>query len=375
MALYKRGKTWWMNFWFDGQRIQRSTKIANKRDAEEYERAYRTQLAKAEVGIEPKKPIPGFRQAMDEFLAASKVEHSEKPNTHRRYEIASIPLLDFFRDKRVDQVLPSDVEKYKSWRIEQVCKPRGPKPKKPTIRPKNARPPKKIAPATVNRELACLKKLLNRLVREDVLRSNPVSKVKLFAENNQQLRVLTYSEEKIYLMACSQPLRDYALLLLETGMRPGEALSLQLSHVFLDQNQLQVVKGKTKAARRTIWLTQRAKDVLSRRIASAKGEYVFGSPRVPDANKPVVKLNNAHAGSLRRSKLPHFRLHDLRHTFATRQVESGTDLVTLAALLGHSRLEMVMRYAHPSDSHKIEAMTRLELHRENQTTKARSATA
>lgn len=54
------------------------------------------------------------------------------------------------------------------------------------------------------------------------------------------------------------------------------------------------------------------------------------------------------------------RLYDLRHTFATRAVENGIDLVTLAAILGHSKIEMVMRYAHPTDQNKIAAMRRME---------------
>jgi hypothetical protein len=40
---------------------------------------------------------------------------------------------------------------------------------------------------------------------------------------------------------------------------------------------------------------------------------------------------------------------------------AGVDLVTLAALLGHCRVQMVMRYAHPVESHKIDAVAKLEL--------------
>ncbi len=50
----------------------------------------------------------------------------------------------------------------------------------------------------------------------------------------------------------------------------------------------------------------------------------------------------------------------LRHTFASRMAMAGVDLVTLAALLGHSRMEMDIRYAHPVEEHKIEAIQKLE---------------
>jgi hypothetical protein len=39
---------------------------------------------------------------------------------------------------------------------------------------------------------------------------------------------------------------------------------------------------------------------------------------------------------------------------------SGIDLVTLAAMLGHSRIQMVLRYAHPTDEHQMNAMVKLE---------------
>ena len=55
-----------------------------------------------------------------------------------------------------------------------------------------------------------------------------------------------------------------------------------------------------------------------------------------------------------------FRLYDCRHAFATRALESGVDLLTLASLLGHANLKMVMRYAHPSEERKAEAIRQMQ---------------
>src|SRR5262249_36117712 len=56
-----------------------------------------------------------------------------------------------------------------------------------------------------------------------------------------------------------------------------------------------------------------------------------------------------------------FRLYDLRHTWAARAAESReVDMTTLAALLGHSKLNMVMRYTHPQERHRAETVERLE---------------
>ena len=77
-------------------------------------------------------------------------------------------------------------------------------------------------------------------------------------------------------------------------------------------------------------------------------------------NRSMLKVNNAHDGALKRSKVAHFRLYDLRHTWATRAAMSGIDLVTLAAMLGHARIQMVLRYAHPTQEHQNQAMQRLE---------------
>jgi integrase len=65
-----------------------------------------------------------------------------------------------------------------------------------------------------------------------------------------------------------------------------------------------------------------------------------------------------------------FRLYDCRHTFATRVVEQDINLVTLAAMLGHSSLRMVMRYAHPSENEKHEAVKLMQKARTGKKAKA-----
>jgi integrase len=79
--------------------------------------------------------------------------------------------------------------------------------------------------------------------------------------------------------------------------------------------------------------------VLKKRMKS-EGTYLF--PCETDDARPIPKVNNAHDRAVR-SKLAPFRLYDLRHTWATRAAMAGIDPVTLAAMLGHSRIQMVLR--------------------------------
>ena len=95
--------------------------------------------------------------------------------------------------------------------------------------------------------------------------------------------------------------------------------------------------------------------VLEKRVAKAEVDQLFASGRGGgDVSKPIVKLNNAHRGAVERAKLKPFRLDDCRPTFATRATEAGVDLVKLAAMRGLSRVQMVMRYAHPTEGAPVQ---------------------
>jgi len=368
MSIFKRGNVYWYHFLHDGQHVQRSTKQGNPRVARQIEAAYRTALAKGEVGITERKRVPSFEEALKAFLAWSKQEHRAKPATHARHVTSSVALLRVFRGKHLDKITVADVEAFKTMRLEENSTVRG------KVKGTRKETKKKIQPATVNRELACLRLVFNHAIKGDVPVTNPVRKTgaKAYREQNEQTRVLSYDEQTRYLAKATPFLFDVATLMLETGMRPEEVYRILPENVHLAGGYLFNPYGKTSAARRRVNLTKTAHEVLVRRMALVeqtrdalrrKGEkhdvlYLF--PHAADASQPVPKVNNAHDRAVKDSKVARFRLYDLRHTWATRAAQSGVDLVTLAAMLGHSKINMVMRYAHPTQEHQRTAMVRLE---------------
>ncbi|MGE0131858.1 MAG: tyrosine-type recombinase/integrase [Blastocatellales bacterium] len=358
MGVYKRGRVYWYKFRWNGELIRASAKTRNQRVAEQIESAEKTRLAKVEAGIEaarPAKQPPLFKSAVKDFIAWSKTHHASKPATTRRYEVSSVALLAYFKDLRLDRIAVDDVEKFIEWRRVQKRKAPAPLLKKN----KRATTNIPIKPATVNRELACLKALFNYHARQGVKIDNPVEDVDFLPEEHDAYHVVTREEEGKYLAECSQPLHDIAVIMLETGMRPEEVYRMERKHLHLDKSYYFNPHGKTKAARRRVPLTTRAKELLVELLTELDGHLLFPSP--DDHKKPILKINNAHYGALKRTGLK-FRVYDLRHTFATRFIEATGDLVSLAAILGHSKLEMVLRYAHPTQQHQQEAVKKMEAH-------------
>ncbi len=344
MALYKRpdSKFWWMKFHFDGEVIQQSTKCSNKRDAGTVESAYRTQLALGKIGIKPKVKAPTFKQAVADFLKMSKLEHAAKPSSFVRIEYASYPLKKFFGETKVDRIEPKDIERFILCRSAQISR----------------KTKKVITRDTINNELIVLKTIFKRLVSSNVLSQSPARDIKQLAANERTFHVLSPDEEKIYLLACSQPLQDVASLMLETGMRPIEIYNLKWQDVRLEKGFLQIENGKTKSSNRKVWLSDKALNILQNRIEKSRGKYLFPKNE-KDFETPIFQINKVHIKTANRIGLK-FRLYDLRHTFATRVLDNGIDLLTLASMLGHSSLNHVMRYAHPSETRKNEAIQQMQ---------------
>jgi integrase len=311
VKVYKRGNIWWFKLQFEGTLYRRSTEHTNKVKAETAAAAFRTALANRKFGVIEHKPVPDFEKAMKSFLAWS--EGEKKNSTHRRYKISSKALLAYrqFRGKKIDKMTGKMIEDYKTYRARQ----------------KGKRTKRQIKPATINRELACLKAMFFHALKDGHEFKNPLSKklvgdeaVKLLSEDNEQETVLTFEEQRVYLAAASERLKDVATLVLETGMRPEEVYRARVEHARIEEGMLYNPYGKTKAARRNIPLNSVALDVIKRRLQAADGPYLF--PHKSDKNKPMIKANNAHDRTLKKCKVKKFRLYDLRHTWGDKGSEN-----------------------------------------------------
>jgi integrase len=83
-------------------------------------------------------------------------------------------------------------------------------------------------------------------------------------------------------------------------------------------------------------------------------------PSNPRAGKRFLDLKKGFKRAVHLAGLPKIRFHDLRHTFATRLVQAGVDIITVQHLLGHARISMTAPYAHSPDTARIAAVKRLD---------------
>jgi integrase len=213
-----------------------------------------------------------------------------------------------------------------------------------------------VSGATVNRELALLKRMFNLAIAWDLfLALNPFRKVKFFREFNTGLRVLSPEEETGLLQEAAPYVQDVIRFALNTGLRIGEVFSLRWSQVDLEKRILSVFAPKTEKVRE-IPINAECLKVLQAWRLGMKNEFVFYNP---ETGKPFVDLKAGLAIACHKAGILGVSWHTLRHTFASRLVDRGVDIVTVKELLGHSSITVTMRYTHTNLENKRAAVEKL----------------
>jgi integrase len=349
MAIYKRGNVFWYEFYFDGQRVRDSTKQSNKRVAEQMEAAAKTQLAKGEVGIQERKKAPTLAEFGPKFESAIETLCADKPDTISFYKEKLRRLLADrqIAGLRLDAIDEAVIDGYKQRRTRQKSRYKRP-----------------LSPASVNRELATLRRML-RLAQEWKM-LNRVPRIRMLRGERNRDFVLSHQLQPKYLDATPEPLKDVAVLILETGVRPGEAANLQWSDVHLNPavhakfGYIAIHKGKSRNARRNLSLTARAAEMLKARKAVTESAWVFPGDSLA-APILVTSLDHQHEDLRTAMKLPaDFVVHSLRHTMLTRLGEAGADAFTIMRIAGHASVTTSQRYVHPTPEGLERAFERLE---------------
>ena len=243
---------------------------------------------------------------------------------------------DAFGELALSQVTPNNLEQ---WKIERL---------------------KVRKPATVARQLAWLKTLFQFAIRLDIVRKNPVMKVKMPRVNNMRVRFLTDTEEG-GLSSVMAP-EDYEIveLAFHTGMRRGEIFPMKWIYVDFANGLITVPTSKS-GKRRYVVLNRRAMGILqARRRRYPLSEFVLPKITLTGPMDAANFCQRVFRPALAAAGIMDFRFHDLRHTFGSRLAMAGVPMRTIQELMGHHSVVVTERYAHLAAGHLHEAVMRLE---------------
>jgi integrase len=215
-------------------------------------------------------------------------------------------------------------------------------------------------PASLNRWQATFSLIYRVGMDNEKIDRNPATRIRRKTESNGRVRFLSKEEEVALSAAISSLFPEFlphVQIALHTGMRMSEQYGLKWKQVDLEMKQIHLHKTKNGHPR-VVRLNSVAVSALQS-LHSPKtklSDYVFPSVRTGEA---LQGSRGWFPTALEKAGIEDFTWHCLRHTFASRLAMASVDLRTIAELLGHRTLQMVMRYSHLAPEHQANAVERL----------------
>jgi integrase len=277
-----------------------------------------------------------FEKMKEKYCELQKGERSFETSKKHFVNAAS----DYFKDKRLFQITPLDIEQFKKQRKEIPV--RGGK-----IR----------SDVSVNRELEVLRHMLNKAVEWGMLDENPFTRFKdsiFFEERNDRVRFLEEDEIKKLLGVSPPYLANLIKGAVFTGLRKGDLLNLKWSDVNLERGFLNYREQKKREKLGFKYLNGDMIDLLMQ-IPKGESDYIF--PGLD--GKPLKDIKRSFHTALKKAGIKDFRWHDLRHTSASHLLMRGASMKAVQEHLGHTTIAMTQRYSHLSRDFQKEEVNRL----------------
>lgn len=254
-----------------------------------------------------------FRQAAEKYweLHCSTTKGAAKT----RYTIDV--LIKKFGQERLDQIKTANIQSYYNEKVMET------------------------SPSTANRSFSTIRAIFNRAIAWDIFKGvNPCNKVVRKKDNPARIRFLTKEEIKLLLDNAPSNIKTILETALMTGMRRGEILNLTWDDVDLVNGIIYIRDSKSGKSREVPMIPALVNSF--RNLPNKKGK-VF--------NIKIECLRKRFNKLLKAVGITNFRWHDLRHTMASQFVMNNGDLSTLRGILGHSSMNLTLRYAHLAPDH------------------------
>lgn len=274
-----------------------------------------------------------------------------KPETLRRYEqVLGHFELASVRKKYVEAITRADIDEYKTKRSTEPSEGR----KRP------------VTPRTINFEVSTLRTFFYYLIHERGLPMlNPCAHFKPLKDERKRAKrkPSVYAQEELdkLFATCDESEKAIFATLLLTGLRKRELYFLTWRDIDLKRATIRVTgEGKDGFSpkdyeERVIPIPPDLVQLL--KALPRPADWVFPNPKGERLNHLLRRFKEIAS----RAGIGHATLHKFRHTYATRLLEKGCDIVTVQHLLGHSDLETTRQYLNPDDSLKRKAVNNLSL--------------
>jgi len=286
------------------------------------------------------------KQSVIDFLYQKHLNNC-KPNTLSNYCTSIIPFLYFARSKgirQLNQLTPADLEAFVEHQQDRGMKP-----------------------STIRLHLILIYSFLRYLMENNELPSDRFIR-KIHIRTPDTLPKAMTPNDVRRLMSVIDDIRNCAmiLMLLRTGMRIGELLRLKIHDIRFSERKVLIWEGEKNCIGRVVCISDDAIHALIRwfDIRNPDIENVFYSQRRCFMSYTTARAMFKKYLDKAGLACKNYGLHSLRHTFATDLLNAGMHLECLQQLLGHSSLEMTLRYARLTDQTREEeyfrAMARIE---------------
>jgi len=329
-TVFLRSNSWVIEYKMPNGKYKRKSigkrGIVTKTFAKEVLKGIELKIKKGEYDlIDPEIPF------LDEFITEyiSYQRDIKQIRSVGRSRQACNHFLRIIGNKMLDKYTPEDIDIFKQRRLDESIKLN-----------------------TIARDLVTIRNLFSRAKAwKKFFGDNPVSVSGVPVVDDQIERVLTHVEERRLVEVTSDYLRDIVVIALNTAMRQREILCMEWDWIDFDENYIFVPSTSNKSKKnKKIPMNSTVRSILLRLKLKTGGQlYIFPSPTIADKNLNWIKKSFRTA--CKKAGVDDLRFHDLRHTAATRLVEAGVPLHTVAKLLGVS-LKIAERYSHPEESVK-----------------------